>query len=48
MISLSKKITAITRARRSDAENLIRGIRNIDYQNNLKSSTPLITDLRVD
>ena len=31
MILLSKRITAITRARRLDAEDLIKGIRNIGY-----------------
>ena len=48
MISLSKKITAITRARRLDTKNLTKGIRNIGYQNNSKSSTPLITELKID
>ena len=31
MILLSKRITATTRAQRSEAENLIGGIRNISY-----------------
>ena len=35
------------RVRRLDIDNLIRGIRDISYQNNLGSSTPLITDLRI-
>ena len=47
MILLSKRITATTQVQYLNAENLIRGIRNISYQNNSKSSTPLITDLRV-
>ena len=34
-------------ARRSEAEDLIKGIREIDYQINLGSSTPLISDLRI-
>ena len=48
MISLSKRIIATTRARRSDTKDLTGGIRNISHQNNLESSTPLIADLRVD
>ena len=48
MISPSKKITAITRARRLDAKDLIKGIGDIGHQNNLKNSTPLITDLKID
>ena len=48
MISLSKRITATTRVRRLDTKDLIGGIRNTGHQNNLESSTPLITDLRVD
>ena len=48
MISLSERIIATTQARHSDAKDLIGGIRNISHQNNLESSTPLITDLRVD
>ena len=48
MISPRKRITAITRAQRSDTKDLTRGIRNIGHQNNLKSSTPLIAELRVD
>ena len=48
MISPSKRITAITQVRRLDAEDLTRDIRNISHQNNLESSTPLITELRVD
>ena len=47
MISLSKKITATIQVRRSDAKDLIRGIRDIGHQNNLKSNIPLIADLRV-
>ena len=47
MISLSKKITVTTRARRLDTKNLIGGIRDIGHQNNLGSSTPLIIDLRI-
>ena len=34
-------------ARRLEAEDLIKGIRDIVYQINLGSSTPLITDLRI-
>ena len=48
MILLSKRITATIRARCLDAKDLIGGIRDIDHQNNSESSTPLITDLRVD
>ena len=48
MISLSKRITATTQARRSDAEDLTGGIRNTGHQNNSENSTPLIADLRVD
>ena len=33
---------------RTNAKDLTGGIRNISHQNNLKSSTPLIIDLRVD
>ena len=47
MISLSKKIIAITRARRLDTKDLIRGIRDIGYQISLESSIPLIADLRM-
>ena len=35
-------------AQRSKAKDLIGGIREIGYQINLESSTPLITDLRID
>ena len=38
----------ISLARRSEAENLIGGIRDIGHQINLGSSTLLITDLRID
>ena len=48
MILLSKRITATTQARRLDAKDLTRGIRNIGYQNDSESSIPLIADLRVD
>jgi hypothetical protein len=48
MISPSERITATTRARRSDAEDLTGGIRNTGHQNDSESSTPLITELRVD
>ena len=48
IISPNKRITATTQTQHSDAKDLIRGIRNIGHQNNLKSSTPLITKLRVD
>ena len=48
IISLSKRITATTRVQHLDAKDLIKGIRDISHQNNLKSSTPLITDLRMD
>ena len=37
----------ISRVQRLDAENLIGGTRDIGYQINLKSSTPLIKDLRI-
>ena len=33
--------------RRLDAKDLIRGIKNIGHQFDLKSSTPLIADLRM-
>jgi hypothetical protein len=48
MISPSERITATTRARRSDAEDLTGGIRNTGHQNDSESSTPLIAELRVD
>ena len=48
MISPNKKITAITRARRSDTKDLTGGVKNINYQNNLKNNIPLIADLKVD
>ena len=35
------------RVRCLDIDNLIKGIRNIGHRINLKSSTPLITDLRM-
>ena len=35
-------------AQRSEVKNLIGGIRDISYQINSGSSTPLITDLRID
>ena len=47
MISLSKRITATTRAQRLDTKDLIKGIRDIGYQINLGNSTPLIADLRI-
>ena len=34
-------------ARRSEAEDLIGGIRDIGYQIDFRSSTPLIADLRI-
>ena len=34
-------------AQRLEAENLIKGIKDIGHQINLKSSTPLIADLRI-
>ena len=36
----------ISRVQRSDVKDLIKGIRDIGHQINLKRSTPLITDLR--
>ena len=47
MTALKKIMVDIRRARRSEAENLIRGIRDIGYQINLGSSIPLIKDLRI-
>ena len=50
MILPSKRIIATSlkrQARRLKAENLIRGIRDIGHQINLKSSIPLIKDLRM-
>ena len=47
MISPSKKIEAVNKTRHLDAEDLIKGIKNIGHQINLGSSTPLITDLRI-
>ena len=38
----------VSRARRLEAEDLIKGIRDIGYQINLESSTPLIKDLRME
>ena len=37
----------ISLAQRLEVKNLIRGIRDISHQINLGSSTPLITDLRI-
>ena len=37
----------ISLAQRLKAKNLIKGIRDIGYQINLKSSIPLILDLRI-
>ena len=48
MISLNKRITATTRTRRLDAEDLIKGIRDIGYQINLKNNIPLIKDLKIE
>ena len=51
MISLSKIITATSlkrRARRLDAKDLTEGIKDIGHQINLKSSTPLIKDLKIE
>ena len=48
MILLNKRITAITQAQRLDAKNLIKDIRDTGHQNNLESSIPPITDLRID
>ena len=45
--SPSKRITATTQTRRLDAKDLIGGIRDIGYQINLKSSIPLIKDLKI-
>ena len=47
MISPNKIIVDISLTRHSKAENLMGGIRDIGYQINLGSSTPLITDLRI-
>ena len=38
----------ISLTRRSEAKDLIGGIRDIGYQNNLESSIPLIANLRID
>ena len=51
MILFSKRITATNLKRQAvylDAKDLTRGIRNIGHQDNLKSSTPLIANLRID
>ena len=37
----------VSRAQRLKAEDLIKGIRDISYQINLESNTPLIIDLRI-
>ena len=47
MISPLREIKAASKARRLKAKDLIKGIRNIDYQINLESSTPLIKNLRI-
>ena len=36
------------RVQRSEIKDIIGGIRDIGYQINLKSSTPLIKDLRIE
>ena len=38
---------ATRRVRRLDIDNLIGGIKNIGYQINLRSSIPLIADLKI-
>ena len=49
MISLSKRITAVVQARRSDTEDLIGGIRNEkSYQIKIGHSTPLINNLEIE
>ena len=48
MISPLKEIEVASRARRSKAEDLIKSIRDIGHQINLKSSIPLIKNLRMD
>ena len=51
MILPNERITATSlkrRVRRLNTKNLTGGIRDIDYQNNLESSIPLIADLRID
>ena len=46
IISPSKRIVAIIQVQRSDAKDLIRGIRNKEgHQINTEYSTPLINDL---
>ena len=39
---------AVSRARRLDIKDLMGGIRDIGYQINSESSTPLIKDLRIE
>ena len=49
MITLSNRINATVRARRSDAEDLIGGIRIKEgHQIKIEHSTPLIDDLEID
>src|SRR6266702_8980908 len=48
MISPSKRIVSVTRARRSEAEDLIRGIRNKDHQIELEGTTPWIDNLEIE
>ena len=38
----------VSRIQRLEVEDLMEGIRNISYQINLGSSTPLIIDLKMD
>ena len=47
MILFNKIIVDISLARHLDTENLIKGIKDISYLFNLKSSIPLIKDLRI-
>ena len=48
MISPRDSISETSLKRRLDAKNLIKNIRDIGHQINLKNNIPLITDLKVD
>ena len=47
MISPKDSISETSLKQHLNAKDLIKSIRDIDYQINLKSSTPLITNLRI-
>ena len=47
MIFLLREIEVVSKVWRLEAKDLIKGIRDIGYLINLKSSTPLIKDLRI-